>query len=249
MRARIRPIAAILASALTLNATPGTTLFSDYANSLGDTVSVEESMPAESFSTGASAYTLTSVTLKLSNSDEAVATAAGLPDAARTKQRHAGSKSRGFKPRGVGGFVTVNLYTDNNTDPGTLITQLGSALFDTSLGSAPADYTFSCTAGSLCSLAANTRYWIVVTPGNDTIAEWWYTRDPSGSLPANVDSEFNEDTGRINVNADNGEPYIMEVFATVGSLPTTPVPPSLTLVLTGLLCVGLYFTRRRLART
>ncbi len=215
---RVRPTWLVFACALTLSAAP-VTLFNDLGGEPEDVgASVTDEAPlAESFSTGGSSYNLTSVVLTLS--------------------------SENTGPRGS---ITVNLYSDSSTSPGTLLTQIGT-LDDTALSSNLQNYTF--TLATPYSLAANTRYWIGVTSVGGSIALWWYL-DISDSLTGTgAASEFDDDAGDIRANGSGeSDTFLLQVTANPAAAPppsATPVPPSLTLTLIGVVCLGLYSMRRR----
>lgn len=209
-----------------------------------------------SFSTGGSAVSLAEVQLQLANFND-------LADATPAARR-AGKPARGLAKRSArvgsraksgihpdpaigGGSITVGLYSDSATSPGSLLTTIGS-LPDTSLptGGTGAVVTFPLT--TVYPLAANTRYWIGLSTANDSVAVWIATDVNTGTGVAN---EFNYGDGEVfaNTPADIGEPFIMNVTVTGNAAPppVTPVPPSVTLGLIGLAFTGLYFTGRRFA--
>lgn len=137
------------------------------------------------------------------------------------------------------GSITVALYsstTGNPPAPSSQIAVLGT-LSDTSLTGSTAVYDFPVPN---IPLAAGTRYWIVVSSSNDSIAYWAWGADAG----TGVTTEYFFNYGAVHPNS--GGPYLME--ATVGApVPLAPVPPSLMLVLIGLGGIGFYFAMRRFA--
>jgi hypothetical protein len=254
---RVRPAFALVACALALNGAPST--ISNDIGVSGATVDdwgdvVGDAPLAESFSTGGSAYNLTSVTVMLANNDNELArVVASVRTHRRSSGRRAAARSIKAAPRALftipscaGPCTSLSLWSDNGGPaPGTELAVSTTVVLDSALpsSSTPAQFTFLFTS---FPLAANTRYWIVASsPGGDSIAEWWGTDEPAGT---DILSEFNEFDGGVTANDDPEGPFAFEILVSglvTPPAPLTPVPPSLTLVLTGLLCVGLYFTRRR----
>jgi hypothetical protein len=144
--------------------------------------------------------------------------------------------------------VTLSLYSDNGgPGPGSLLVTSATTLFDTSLGVTPAPFTFPF---SNYPLAANTRYWIVVSsPGGGSLAEWWLTETITGTETA---TEYWAFDGTVDPNAGD-EAYLMQVngdpATTPPAPPQTPAPASVTLVLIGLCGAAWYFGRRKALRS
>jgi hypothetical protein len=260
---RVRPTWVVLTCALFLNAAP-VSIFNDvtnevlYANSV-----VGDATCGASFSTGGTAYNLTSVVLELSND------AGEPPDTVRASRpihgmrgRHASArpskapKAKPSKAHPAGDpapSITVALWSDNGSPfPGTLLATSATTLLDTSLGDSPAPFSFPFAS---YPLTANTRYWIVVTsPGDNSVGVWWGTPDVSGP---DVASEYyiEDDDTVATPNAPPGEPefdgaFLMQVIGDPSTPPpTTPAPASVTLVLIGLGCAALYFRRRKILRS
>jgi hypothetical protein len=256
---KVRPAFALFACALTLNAVPSATISNDIGvttvDDWGDVVG--DAQIAESFSTGGSTYNLTSVTVELSNNSNEIPEARVLA-AGRSKHRAAGRPASvrvaKVAPRALftvpscaGPCTSLSLWSDNGgPGPGTELAVSTTVVLDSALPSAssPAQFTF---LFSSFALAANTRYWIVASsPGSNSVAEWWGSDEPTG---VDILGEFNEFDGTIFANDAFDEEFAYEILVsgvlTSTPPPVTPVPPSLTLVLTGLLFAGLYFTRRK----
>jgi hypothetical protein len=191
----------------------------------------------QSFST-ASAYQLTSVSLTLSNQNSIPPTAAPVR----------GGKPAGSHKNGPGAAaVSVSLWTFTASGPGTLIATSPTIVPDTSLTSTAQTFTFTFPS---TQLAANTRYWLVLTGTGGTVAIWRGTDTPAGP----VTSEFQYDVPfGVNPVSPGGGLNSFAFFLAVsgiGAAPvTTPAPPSSILVLIGLCGVGLYFGRRQFARS
>jgi hypothetical protein len=241
----------ILTCALFLNAAP-VSIFNDITNPGDYNASVVGLEPTgASFSTGGTAYNLTTVVVELSNDTDAdvrasrashgmrgrhaLARAAKAPKAKPSKAHPAGDPAPS---------VTVALWSDNGgPGPGTLLATSATTLLDTSLGDSPAPFSFPFSY----PLTANTRYWIMVTsPGENSVAEWWGTLDMAGTDV--VGEYFTADTEVSANSADNGA-FLMQVIGDPTTPPTTPAPASVTLVLIGLGCAAWYFRRRKILRS
>jgi hypothetical protein len=152
-------------------------------------------------------------------------------------------KSARVAPNAVVGSVTVSLYSSTGGGtpvPASLIANLGNPLQDTSLTGAAALYDFP--PNSSISLAGGTRYWIVVSTANASVAGWEVGTDAGTGVPG----EFWSAGGSSNPNTEF--PYITQV--TVSQTPSgTPVPPSVMLTLVGLACLGFYFGSRRFGQS
>jgi hypothetical protein len=244
---RIRPTWVVLTCALFLNATP-VSIFNDVSNSQDDWADVVEEGPvAASFSTGGIAYNLTTVVVVLSNNSNEQVDTRGANRSRRVKGHRSSAraaKARSVKPAKVRPAipvtpeVTVSLWTDNGgPGPGSLLVTSATTLPDTSLGDAPAQFTFPFAN---YSLTANTRYWIVVSsPGDNSVAEWWSTGTLTGTETATEYSEFE------GVVYANDEAFLMQVNGDPGTPPPTPAPASVTLVLIGLGWALWYFRRQK----
>jgi hypothetical protein len=244
---------------LFLNATP-VSIFNDVTNAAVYTnVVVDVEPTGASFSTGGTAYNLTSVVLVLSNETEVV-----IPDtvpASRTshgmRSRHASSqvakapKAKASKVRKAAdpaAGIIVQLFSDTGGPyPGTLLATSSTTLLDTSLGDSPAPFSFPFAN---YPLAANTRYWVIVSsPDDDSVAVWWGSSDISGT---DVTPEYYLYFGDIDANSagEDSSAYLMQVIGDPSTLPpTTPAPASVMLVLIGLGCAAWYFRRRKVLQS
>lgn len=130
------------------------------------------------------------------------------------------------------GAVQVGLYSDDFTEPGALIANLGS-VSDSALSNEAAEYDVSLAVDPI--LAANTRYWIGLS--GTTTAEWAWSLDTSG--PGVADEYYSNPDGTF-PNSDG--PYQMSVMVTETETPT-PEPASIFLIAAGAGLLGLL--RRR----
>lgn len=252
---RISYVVLLFALAATLSAQ--TVIYTDFANTPDDWGYVVSFGPlGQSFTTGSTAYNLTSVTVILSNqSEDAVdaSPARGAGRAVRAMRAHAISPSRVHpNPAPVAPSTVVMLYSDNGgPGPGTLLATSTTVLLDTSLTGAAQQFAFQF---SPYPLAANTRYWILVTsPGGNSVAQWWGSDGPTGAVTSEYyESSYLDDTSAVYpVNGDTEElsfAFELQVSGT-SNAPATPAPPSALLVLLGLCGAGLYFGRQRLGLT
>lgn len=219
-----RPVWAVVACALVLNATPGTTISSDLGNSTDTSQSPTMDGPlGQSFSTGSSAYMLTLVTVVLSNEES------GPVDRPRKAL---------LKP--MDGIalqqVTVTLWSNNNLAPGTLLATSSTTLYGTSMTPSPAPYGFAFSY----QLAPNTRYWIEVTsPNSDSTATWWATNSPSGT---DISTEYTFVGVPPAVPTQAPFAFLVGVFGVV-TIPSSPAPSSWLLVSIGLTGAA-WFMRR-----
>jgi hypothetical protein len=125
------------------------------------------------------------------------------------------------------GAVQAGLYSDNSTEPGALIADLGS-LSDRALSNEAAEYDVTLAVDPF--LAANTRYWIGLS--GTTTAEWAWSLDTSGLGVAN--EYYSNPTGTF----PNSEgPY--QMWVTVTETSETPEPASFLLFAAGTGLLGL----------
>jgi hypothetical protein len=261
---RIRPVLAMFGCALILSGSPTSIISNDISNQAQDLWAVvDDGHLGASFSTGATAYQLTSVLLVLSLEGEVPSAvhAAKRPtshsrsrraSAPVTKTRQANSSV--LSPRIVPAGTTVTLWSDNglaspNNGPAAQLAASTTTVLDTSLTNTPTAFTF---LFSNFQLAANTRYWIVASsPSANSGAEWWTTFNISGT---DISTEFDEINSEVFPNAPAGDPgadeaFLIQVNGLAAAAPpapsTTPAPSSVKLVLIGLGCAALYLERRR----
>lgn len=134
--------------------------------------------------------------------------------------------------------VVVSLLTDNATSPGSLIAEIGRLPGFAS--DAPLNEVFSFAPTAPISLAANSRFWVMVSTSSSH-ARWLFSSDLGST---GVDGEFFFSIGKVWSDSDG--PYMMRVVAE-----PAPVPiPSPTLFLaSGLSAAGLMMGRKkRIAR-
>lgn len=167
----------------------------------------------ESFSTGASALSLTDVMVKL----DIAPTNNQLGDAALIRRRT--GDSRLLRPAASsGGAVTISLFSSNGLRPGTLVAQLGTVP-DSSLPASGALQNFDIPVNPPVPLTPNTMYWIIVTSVNNSIAGFAWTSDTSGTGAAN-EYTFYDSRVYPNIGEFDG-PYQIRVTA---AAPAAPVP-------------------------
>jgi hypothetical protein len=255
---RIRPTWTVLACTLFLNAAP-VSISNDITNEAAYPQGVASQEPiGASFSTGGTAYNLTTVVVALSNEVEIDADPAKLSRPSHGfRGQHAfvrAAKAQKAKPSKVRPALptpstTVQLWSDNGgPGPGTLLATSTTTLSDASLGDDPAPFSF---AFSNYPLAAGTRYWIEVVSGAGSVAVWWGTPDLTGT---DVATEYNMFSGEVTANAPVGDPeddgaFLMQVIGDPATPAPTPAPASVTLVLIGLASAAWYFRRRKALRS
>jgi hypothetical protein len=157
----------------------------------------------DSFSTGASGFSLASVQLLL-NASQAT------------------------------GSISVALYQDNATSPGVSLTTIG-VLNDSALTSALSVFGFALSTPY--ALAPNTRYWLGVSSGNGSSANWGWSLDQAAT---GVAGEYFANQNGVFPNS--GGPYQMRL----SDMAPVPVPGALLLFGPGL--AGLAAIRRRFKR-
>lgn len=128
--------------------------------------------------------------------------------------------------------LTVALYNDNATSPGTLLTLIGS-LNDTSLSATLTVFDF--VLATPYWIAPNTRDWIVLNTADGSSANWAWSDDQAAVGVAG--EYFGHGTS---VFSDTGGPYQMQL-----SDSGVPEPSTLLLALIG---GSVLVARRRIAR-
>ncbi len=119
-----------------------------------------------------------------------------------------------------GGSITVGLYSDAATRPGSLLVQIAT-LADSSI--AAAIYTnFDFPVSPAFQLKANTRYWIGFISVNQTVAQLAWSDDNSGT---GVPMEYNFFKGAVWSNSQG--PYQLRI---TGTAITIGAPTSVTAV-------------------
>lgn len=79
-------------------------------------------------------------------------------------------------------LITIGLYADSSTTPGTLVSALGT-ISDNAISSSGGIYSVSLTSNPV--LSANTRYWIGLSETGAGTACWKWSQDTSGVGVAN----------------------------------------------------------------
>jgi hypothetical protein len=208
-------------------------VYNSSGNAASDADPVATAGPLGDSFTNPSVSTLVDVKITLANTDPPGGRATG-------QFKHATvARVRPHLPPSTGS-ITVALWsstTGGTPAPLSQIAVLGT-LNDTSLTDVPTAYDFPVSGG--ITLAAGTRYWIIVSTANTSIAYWAYGADAG----IGVTTEYWSDHDGSHPNT--GEPYLMEVTV-LPSGSATPVPPSLMLVLLGLGGIAFYVGMRRFA--
>jgi hypothetical protein len=129
---------------------------------------------------------------------------------------------------------SVDLYSDSSMGPGKLLTTIGS-LNDNELSGTLSVVDFP--LASPYTLSANTRYWLVLTSTNNSIAEWSWSADKDA---LGVEGEYfgNGSGSDKEVYSNIYGPYQMQIS-------DIPLPPSLLLFGSGLAGIGLLRLRKR----
>jgi hypothetical protein len=189
----------------------------------------------QSFSTGSTAYYLTSATLVLTSQNDSTARIRGSISSNRGSGNTPGHAMANFTVTGCSSNCTqVSLWSDNGgPGPGTLLATSTTTELDSALPSSPQNVTFSF---SNIHLSPNTRYWILVASSNTSFAQWYGTNNPSGTGLAN---EYYLEDGAIVPDNEFGDAFLMSVSG-VTNISTTPAPSTLILTLLGLLTAATY---------
>jgi hypothetical protein len=194
-----------------------------------------------SFSTPNNTSNLVDVKISLINT--IIVPAASGPAVAQSRRSRPQAQVRTVAPNAAVGSITVTLMSSTTTNPPTpaaAIAVLGT-LSDTSLTGAPALYDFA-PSGTI-GLAANTRYWIVATTANLSIARVNFSLTNAGT---GVPGEFFTN-GSFPSDSNTDGPYVGLVVVSPPTIPGVPVPPSVILMLIGLACVGFFAASRKFA--
>jgi hypothetical protein len=119
-----------------------------------------------------------------------------------------------------GDVITIALYADSSTTPGSLLASLGT-ISDSTLSTVPAVIAVSLTSNPV--LASGTRYWIGLSSNGTGVFQ--YSTDTSGT---GVSTEFFKNSNGVFPNTDGA--YQMEVA--LGS--SAPEPSVFALTIAGL---------------
>lgn len=214
------------------------TLFDSTGDTIDSTSSISGSGPLGfSFSTGGSSVNLTQVQLSVTNPTNCEI---GSDDLLRNSRPRFLNANFVYATTAVSPSITVQLYSNNvsGPQPGSALTTIGTVL-DSSVSTCRSLLTLPLTTPF--TLAANTRFWIVLSTGNSSVLEINLTNTASG---AGVLGEFFFGEGST---ITNDTAFIASVTGTANA-PTTAAPASLLLTLAGLACVGLWLGRRRFSR-
>lgn len=151
--------------------------------------------------------------------------------------------------QGVGtgtGSVTITLYSNNPTgpQPASALCTVGTVVDSSINGTVLQDFPVS----SGCALAANTRYWIMLTSTNESNLYFVVTASSAGT---GVAGEFSDLDGVTAPNTTSNNVTIGSVTSAPGGTTTSvPVttPFALLLTILGLACVGAWMASRRSAQ-
>jgi hypothetical protein len=141
--------------------------------------------------------------------------------------------------------ITVGLYADSSTSPGTLVQSLGT-IADTvvpSGGFSAVDFSFSAI-----TLLSNTRYWIGLSSANQSNVLWGLEDPTIHPGDIGVSGEFISDSGIVSL---SNSPQTLAAFkmrvsgTTVEPIAATPEPAGVALMLFGLLAVAVGVQARR----
>ncbi len=165
-----------------------------------------------SFSTGASPGSLTDVMAKLTVTHDTANVAAD------SRNHRAGREALPVQPAAsAGAGITVALFSDAGTRPGSLLLTIGS-LQDTSLPGGNAYQDFDFPVSPPFPLSPNTRYWIQFSTTTASNAAVAWTHDTKGVGSAN---EFNIYNGQLFPNSAG--PYQLTVTSSTSTTPTPTI--------------------------
>jgi hypothetical protein len=137
----------------------------------------------------------------------------------------------GSNPPGPPGSFNVSLLSDNMTNPGTVLTTIGTVTDESILNAFGGALGVIDLPVASFTLAANTRYWIELTDANPnmpTVSFWAFANGNGGT---GVAGEFFFFAGLVFPNTEG--PFQMKVTAF-----TSAVPEPSTAILAGVSAVG-----------
>ena len=140
----------------------------------------------------------------------------------------------------TGDVMNLDLYSDRNGQPGSLVGALTAPISYTSTSYSPTVF-----GGNGLSLSANTTYWLVANSSNGQF-EWAYTDDNTGSGSGFQHTWGFSTDGRQSWYTSDLEPMQMRVDDSSSS--AVPQPTALTLLLLGSTMLTLAFFPRRSSR-
>jgi hypothetical protein len=215
-----------IAAILCISATAGT-IYDNTGEAIGGRDPVGGSLPSatpfgpiySSFTTGANASNLTSLSLVLQNCDPV-------------------NEPQDCSVAGGSG-ATVALFADASTNPSLIGSTFLASVSDASLTTTPTTYSISLASNP--ELDADTRYWIGITENdaNTTVSWNWDTTDAG----LGVSGEFDSNSGGTISNSLIPGTYEMQVGTTDVVTDTAPEPLSSLLLGSGAVALGLL--RRR----